>query len=352
MADTEVVLRNDNPLVNYTSGTWVPSSITVDGGSSDVKCAESPGSVSVTYNFHSVAVWAYYSPGSDVPQLTCTIDGRSVQVLDPPDTSENPNVWWSWYVCQGQGLASQNHTVELAVTEATQEMVFCLDTFDVKTSQLSQLIQESTTTTTSPSSSASAGAAAKAKTPVGAIVGFTIGGIALTLGICGALFFWYRRRKQHQYARMSGDDGDFDRSSMHSRRQNTLLSFSFRPWGRKKQRKEPEWVEARHPVVLAPPLLEKTLHAQREDDTESRRDFARADSYDFVPEERTVSLQDLGFPGPLGSDHSEESHGNEDPVVPAHAALSSPPITPQSVETSDPASLRHFTSSPIDSGPK
>ena len=53
-----------------------------------------------------------------MPQVSCTIDGKSVQVLDPPDTSSNPDIYWQWYVCQAQGLPSQNHTVEVTVTEA------------------------------------------------------------------------------------------------------------------------------------------------------------------------------------------------------------------------------------------
>ncbi len=157
-------------------------------------------------------MWAYYWPGDDVPQLTCTVDGKSMQVFDPPDTSSNPDISWQWYVCQAQGLSSQNHTVEITVTEATQSQAFCLDVFDVMMPQAAQILEQSggnstsTASTTSATSSSSAGVAAAKKTSTGAIVGGTLGGIILTLVICGALFFWYRRRKQHQYARMTGDD--------------------------------------------------------------------------------------------------------------------------------------------------
>ncbi|RDX48742.1 hypothetical protein OH76DRAFT_626355 [Lentinus brumalis] len=166
-----------------------------------------------------------------------------MQVFDPPDTSSNADISWQWYVCQAQGLSSQNHTVEITVTEATQNQAFCLDVFDVMMPQAAQILEQSggnsttTASTTSATSSSSAGVAAAKKTSTEAIVGGTLGGIILTLVICGALFFWYRRRKQHQYARMTGDDDDFDRHSLHSRRRSTILSFRFRSWGRKKQRK-------------------------------------------------------------------------------------------------------------------
>ncbi|RPD71590.1 hypothetical protein L226DRAFT_525210 [Lentinus tigrinus ALCF2SS1-7] len=290
MSNIEVLVDDSNPLVIKTCD-WLPCFVDVDGVSNNVSCAQSPGSVSLTYNFSSVHVWAYYVSGHAVPQLACTVDGRAMQVLDPPETSGSPELYWQWHVCQARGLPLGNHTVEVTVISATPTKDFCFNKFDVVTSQVSPFLQDSGGNSTSTILTTSSISPPVVGMPM---VGFAIGGIVLTLLICGASFYWYGCRRQHRYAPMSqgDDDDDFEGSSMHSRRLSPLASFSFRPWDLKKQNKGTVSLESGPPVSIRERLLERSHwhggHPASDADEASGSDDAPANSVYSVQEDGQI----------------------------------------------------------------
>ncbi|RDX48743.1 hypothetical protein OH76DRAFT_626195 [Lentinus brumalis] len=202
---TWIVLGNRNIAVKYSENNWVRSESPTYGMTSSETCAESPGTVNITYDFWSVDVWAFYWPNTDVPQVTCTIDGDPLEVRRPPNTTSNPHTPWHWLICNADTLSWANHTVELTVTDASQTRPFCLDRFDVTTSHTSQLVHSGAATQPTQTDNAT-----QKPSHVGAIVGGTLGGILLLLLICGAAFFWWSRKKEHRYTQtFDGDHGAY-----------------------------------------------------------------------------------------------------------------------------------------------
>ncbi|KAI0691148.1 hypothetical protein C8T65DRAFT_670729 [Cerioporus squamosus] len=311
---TWIVLGNRNSVVRYSEDNWVRSEAVTYGMSNPETCAESPATVNVTYDFWSVDVWAFYWPNTDVAQVTCTVDGDPLEVRRPPNTTSNPHTPWHWLICNADNLSWANHTVELTVTDASQTKPFCLDRFDVTTSHTSQLVHGDVATS---GETTQTGTETKKASPVGAIVGGTIGGILLMLLICGSVFLWWRRqRKQHRYTRTFDGDHDFDRMSM---RENSMQSFFRRTLGLKgRRRRAASWVEPVRPPVhprislLAPGHLHPvpTLHGVHTEGLHHTRSLP--------PEldEKPVSPEDLGLVDALVLEKEGDRGGLTSPRLP------------------------------------
>ena len=160
-------------------------------------------------------IWAFYYPDrKTLPQITVTIDGTEHHSQDPPDASDDLDQWHMWEPVSVSNLKLDNHTLEIWVEEASQDNPFCFYEVAVTAPTSNALVAESGSTSSSSGSATSSTAAAtsssnsavKAHSSAGPIVGGVIGAVALTLIICGALFWWYRRSHKNGYARTGLDD--------------------------------------------------------------------------------------------------------------------------------------------------
>ena len=159
-----------------------------------------------------------------MPAVSATQDGQATRVLPPNPIPDNtsPHAYLQWLVVFTQDEL-KNHTLEIVATGASAATPFCLWRVDVTTPVRSQIelaqatssggsnatasststLGATSTSGTGPSSTSSASSRGPS---TGALVGGVIGAIALTLLICGGLFFWYRRQHKHRYAPTDLDD--------------------------------------------------------------------------------------------------------------------------------------------------
>ncbi len=156
-----------------------------------------------------IGIWGFYLPKRDLPQLNVEVDGTFIRPLLPASTSDNQSVWHQWEVAYVTPLDLKNHTTTLQVVEASHANPFCFWKVEALVpDRLSQLVSEPSSTaeiTSSPTSSAIPSGSGN-HTPVGTLVGAVIAAVSLTLLLCGALFLWWRRSRQHRYRRTSLDD--------------------------------------------------------------------------------------------------------------------------------------------------
>ncbi|KAI0738839.1 hypothetical protein C8Q80DRAFT_213568 [Daedaleopsis nitida] len=214
-----ITIQDTSPLVQYSGNDWTATRYI---GKESVHCAIGDGFLNLTAEFNYAGVWAFYYSGDSV-RLTCVIDGAtSIDANDPPREEDGSPAasWLSWLVCETPTtLAQQNHTLEVRVSSASENTQFCFDQIQLRTSQLAANLgaegsptaadtSATTTAANSTSTIAPGGSSSSRRGEVGAIAGWTVGAIVLTLAICGGLFYWYRRRKQraHRYERTSSED--------------------------------------------------------------------------------------------------------------------------------------------------
>ncbi|KAI0747500.1 hypothetical protein C8Q74DRAFT_506434 [Fomes fomentarius] len=281
MSNNDIVFGSQHSLLDYSMGDWGSSHLSVSGISYGVRCSSTPGaSVSFTYQHVGIGIWGFHLPNRDLPQLNVEVDGTFIQPLLPASTSDNQSVWHQWEVAYVTPLDLKNHTTTLQVVEASHANPFCLMKFEALVpDRLSQLASESNSTaetTSSPTSSASAIPSGN-HTPVGTLVGAVIAAVFVTLLLCGALFLWWRRSRQHRYRRTSLDDDgacsdytDGHHLSMKSWQaesgrstpsiRKSTRSFSFKPFSlpRVFPRRKQTAVEARPPVSFIGDLIPRS----------------------------------------------------------------------------------------------
>ncbi len=240
-SESWVVFESDDKNLNYSRLDWVQEQNTwctqIAGASvslifdcestntSQIYIGEEADLVRTLHDSDYIAnVWATYDPTwQQVPAVSATQDGKSVPIQPPPRTPNrencDPNAWAQWLVLSSQDEL-KNHTLKIVAEGASENTPFCLLEVDVKgpvrfgvlaeanaagsngtaTSSTTQTSSSTYSSTSPPSWSASRGLS------TGAIVGVVIGAVSLTLLLCGALFYWYRRHRKHQYTRTDMDD--------------------------------------------------------------------------------------------------------------------------------------------------
>ncbi|TFK88981.1 hypothetical protein K466DRAFT_50321 [Polyporus arcularius HHB13444] len=299
-SESWVVFQSDDKNLNYSRLDWVQEQNTW--------CTQIAGaSVSLTFDYYIANVWATYDPTwQQVPAVSATQDGKSVPIQPPPRTPSmencDPNAWAQWLVLSSQDELN-NHTLKIVAEGASENTPFCLLEVDVKAPVRSGVLAEanaagsngtatsSTTQTSSstPSSTSPPSSSASRALSTGAIVGVVIGAVSLTFLICGALFYWYRRHRKHQYTPTDlDDDGSSIRKSPSARPLH--LPKLFPRW----KPTEPGWIETRPPVSLLPHIRRNSsptppLHVS---DDSRRSSMERTES---SMSEHTVGLSELGL---------------------------------------------------------
>lgn len=134
------------------------------------------------------------------PTVQFAIDGAPVDTITPPAAED-----WTFYaIFDSQGLADGMHTINATVLDASEEYPLMLDAFMFQPSKKYWGLALAPSTLEVDGKNADAGAGASRKVDVGAIVGGVLGGLALVaVGI--ALFWWWRRKRQHVYTSLGGE---------------------------------------------------------------------------------------------------------------------------------------------------
>ncbi|KAH9849485.1 hypothetical protein C2E23DRAFT_888199 [Lenzites betulinus] len=211
--------------IQYDS-TWSGSNVSDE----PVMNTVSPhGNSTATYSFHGIAVYlyGYVGPADDqaAPSIACYVDGNLTTGSGPftlPGVDEGYQQWTSIQLCAQEQLdASNNHTVKVVVTHATEQYPFMLDQFMFRLSSQqyaalnAELIGGGTSTVSSPSAAQSDTAATSAPStgdassskgiPTAAIVGGVLGAI-IGLGLTALGIYLVIRRRKQSYAKLVDRD--------------------------------------------------------------------------------------------------------------------------------------------------
>lgn len=171
----------------------------------------------------AVYLYGYVGPADDqaAPSIACYVDGNLTTGSGPftlPGVDEGYKQWTSIQLCAQEQLdASNNHTVKVVVTHATEQYPFMLDQFMFRLSSQqyaalnAELIGGGTSTVSSPSAAQSDTAATSAPStgeassskgiPTAAIVGGVLGAI-IGLGLTALGIYLVIRRRKQSYAKL------------------------------------------------------------------------------------------------------------------------------------------------------
>ncbi|KAI0687048.1 hypothetical protein C8Q76DRAFT_304847 [Earliella scabrosa] len=328
---SDVIFASGNALLEYSVGGWDSSQLSQSGVSHSLRCSSTPGaSLSLTYEYVSIAVWAFYLPDRDLPQVHIEIDGDYIPTDVPPVTEDGQSLWHEWELAYATPLEEKkNHTTRLVVVDASEERPFCFNMFEVMApTHISQFVAEpgsgNTTSTSTPDSSRPPPGARRLS--VGATVGAVVGAIALTLLIC-VLFFYWRRSRQHRYLRTSLDDNDSGRDTPTTRQARglSLRSLFIQRFFRENKPAELVWVETR------PPLSPASDRPRSSSPASMKIPWAGdlSEKHSRPPSEHTADIRELGQAATSLSSAEREPHS----AAQTHGPIHSPSSTGASIDS-------------------
>ncbi|KIP07483.1 hypothetical protein PHLGIDRAFT_118062 [Phlebiopsis gigantea 11061_1 CR5-6] len=218
MSNAGTVIVDDQPTGNVLqyNGDWSHLYSLANAVNNTLSyTAEAGNSVILKFNGTGVGVVGATAPVGDKepPISTYVIDGGSPVTYTAP-TNITATLFSQTFFLQ-QSLSASEHTLVINVTRASDAAPFLLDyigyvplsnTTNSTSATSSSLPSSSAASTSTPST---AGVSTKSATPVGAIVGGTIGGVALiVITVLGVLLLRSKRRGGRPYFYGAGRTSD------------------------------------------------------------------------------------------------------------------------------------------------
>ncbi|KAI0354240.1 hypothetical protein OH77DRAFT_1482145 [Trametes cingulata] len=177
--------------------------------------------ISIEFPFNGTAIWVYgsvrppatsYAPLTESKYSVIGWDYAGIPAMVPYKASNVSNPVNNVNFFSVTGMPYKSYTLTINITAATADMPYYFDYVAVEepgpdpsssvastasSSSTSTSVSDASRTGSSAQSGASttiAAASSKSSVPKGAIVGASIGGVALLAGLLLALLYWYRRR--------------------------------------------------------------------------------------------------------------------------------------------------------------
>ncbi|EIW52342.1 uncharacterized protein TRAVEDRAFT_75338 [Trametes versicolor FP-101664 SS1] len=205
-ANSRLMLIDDRDSAVQYEGSWARK--TRFGNS--ISTSSTPNaSVSMEFDGTRIIVVALAAPANHTtpPTVQFAIDGALADTVTPPAAED-----WTFYaIFDSQGLADGMHTINATVLEVAADYPLMLDAFMFQPSKKYWGLALAPPTLEVTGEDGTAGKGNR-RANVGAIVGAVLGGLVLVaLGI--ALFWWWRRSRQHAYTSLGGEGSYGERKS-------------------------------------------------------------------------------------------------------------------------------------------